>query len=105
MKGKPRHQLLMYPDDMAARRIQDGQVVVVRSRTGEVVIDVMGSTDLMPGVVSIPHGFGHHLEGVRQSVANAFPGISANDLTDESAVDAVSANAILNGVPVTVSVT
>jgi anaerobic selenocysteine-containing dehydrogenase len=105
MKGKPRHQLLMHPDDMAARRIQDGQVVVVRSRTGEVVIDVMGSTDLMPGVVSIPHGFGHHLEGVRQSVANAFPGISANDLTDESAVDAVSANAILNGVPVTVSVT
>ncbi len=103
MKGKPRHQLLMHPDDMAARELRDGQVVVVRSRTGEVAIDVSASSDLMPGVVSIPHGFGHHLEGVKQSVACVFPGVSANDLTDEGAIDAVSANAVLNGVPVTVS--
>jgi hypothetical protein len=57
----------------------------------------------MPGVVSIPHGFGHQRVGVKQIVAVAHAGVSANDLTDEAAVDAVSGNSVLNGVPVIVS--
>ncbi|MBC7622929.1 MAG: molybdopterin-dependent oxidoreductase [Aeromicrobium sp.] len=103
VKGKPRHQLLMHPADLAARSLSDGQMVKVTSRIGEVNITVLASEDLMPGVVSIPHGFGHQHVGVKQSIAAACEGVSANDLTDEAAVDAVSANAVLNGVPVSVS--
>ena len=103
VKGKPRHQLLMHPADLAARSLSDGQMVKVTSRIGEVNITVLASEDLMPGVVSIPHGFGHQHAGVKQSIAAACEGVSANDLTDEAAVDAVSANAVLNGVPVSVS--
>jgi anaerobic selenocysteine-containing dehydrogenase len=103
VKGKPRHQLLMHPIDLAARSLADGQLVKVTSRVGEVTITVAASEDLMPGVVSIPHGFGHQRVGVQQVVATAYEGVSANDLTDELAIDAVSANAVLNGVPVMVT--
>jgi anaerobic selenocysteine-containing dehydrogenase len=103
VKGKPRHQLLMHPSDLATRSLTDGQMVRVTSRVGEVTINVVATEDLMPGVVSIPHGFGHQRGGVRQVVATAYEGVSANDLTDETAVDAISGNAVLNGVPVTIS--
>jgi hypothetical protein len=57
---------------------------------------------LMPGVVSLPHGWGHGRAGLRLSVAGRHPGASANDLTDELRIDPVSGNAALNGVPVSV---
>ena len=57
---------------------------------------------MMPGVVSLPHGFGHARPGVLLDTARAQPGASANDLTDERLVDALSGNAVLNGVPVEV---
>ena len=56
--------------------------------------------DLMPGVVSLPHGFGHRREGVQLRVASAYGGVSANDLTDEAVLDTLTGNAVLNGVPV-----
>ena len=102
VKGKPRHQLLMEPQDMAVRGLIDGQWVRVRSRVGEVLVQVLGSADLMPGVVSLPHGWGHNRAGVRLGIAQTHPGVSANDLTDERELDAVSGNAVLNGVPVQV---
>lgn len=104
VKGKPRHQLLMQPDDMATRGLVDGQWVRVRSRVGEVRVQVLGSTDMMPGVASLPHGWGHDRAGVRMDIARTQPGVSANDLTDERELDAVSGNAVLNGVPVRVEV-
>ncbi|SYX90445.1 Dehydrogenase [Pseudomonas reidholzensis] len=55
---------------------------------------------MMPGVVSLPHGYGHGRQGARLQIADAQPGVSANDLTDEHLRDAVSGNAALNGVPV-----
>jgi anaerobic selenocysteine-containing dehydrogenase len=58
--------------------------------------------DVMPGVVSIPHGWGHGLPGVRMTVAGAHAGVSINDLTDESLIDPISGNAALSGVPVEV---
>jgi len=58
----------------------------------------------MPGVVSLPHGFGHDSEGVRLAVANARPGVNSNLLADERLLDALSGNAVLNGIPVDVSV-
>lgn len=102
VKGKPRHQLLMHPDDLVGRQLQDGQRVRVSSRVGSIEVEVLASTDMMPGVVSLPHGFGHGRPGMRLGIAQAQAGASANDLTDERQRDAVSGNAALNGVVVEV---
>jgi anaerobic selenocysteine-containing dehydrogenase len=102
VKGKPRHQLHMHPQDLAARGIADGQRVRVKSRVGTVEVEVLGTDSLMPGVVSLPHGWGHDRPGVQMEIAGRQPGVSANDLTDERFLDAVSGNAALNGVPVEV---
>lgn len=102
VKGKPRHQLLMHPQDLAGRQLQDGQRVRVTSRVGSVEVEVQASSDMMPGVVSLPHGFGHSRPGVLLDIASAQSGVSANDLTDERLIDALSGNAVLNGVPVEV---
>ncbi|MFP5431460.1 MAG: molybdopterin dinucleotide binding domain-containing protein, partial [Gammaproteobacteria bacterium] len=98
VKGKPRHQLLMHPQDLAQRQLTDGQWVRIRSRTGVVEVQVQSSDEMMPGVVSLPHGYGHGRQGVQLHIAGAQPGVSANDLTDEHLRDAVSGNAALNGV-------
>ena len=58
-RGRPRHQLLMHPDDLAARELTDGSMVRVTSRVGTVEVEVAATDDLMPGVVSLPHGYGH----------------------------------------------
>lgn len=102
VKGKPRHQLLMHPDDLQQRGLADGQRVRVRSRVGMIEVEVAASDEMMAGVVSLPHGWGHARPGVQMSTATAQPGASANDLTDERYLDALSGNAALNGVPVQV---
>ncbi|MDE3735429.1 MULTISPECIES: molybdopterin oxidoreductase family protein [Pseudomonas] len=102
VKGKPRHQLLMHPRDLEVRGLVDGQRVKVRSRVGMIEVEVGASLDMMPGVVSLPHGWGHARPGVRMGIASEQPGASANDLTDERQLDALSGNAALNGVPVEV---
>ncbi|QXI27496.1 molybdopterin oxidoreductase family protein [Pseudomonas vanderleydeniana] len=102
VKGKPRHQLLMHPDDLASRGLGDGQRVRVSSRVGAIEVEVVASLEMMPGVVSLPHGWGHARPGVQMVIASGQPGSSANDLTDERQVDRVSGNAALNGVPVRV---
>ncbi len=103
VKGKPRHQLLMHPDDLASRQLSDGQRVRVSSRIGMIEVEVVASVDMMPGVVSLPHGWGHGRPGVQMTIASGQPGASANDLTDERQVDELSGNAALNGVPVQVA--
>ena len=102
VKGKPRHQLLMNPADLQQRGLADGQLVSVRSRVGTIEVEVAASDEMMPGVVSLPHGWGHARPGVQLAIASAQPGASANDLTDERQLDALSGNAALNGVPVEV---
>jgi len=102
VKGKPRHQLLMHPDDLAHRKLSDGQRVRVSSRIGMIEVEVLASLDMMPGVVSLPHGWGHGRPGVQMTIASGQPGASANDLTDERQLDELSGNAALNGVPVQV---
>ncbi|WP_307833462.1 molybdopterin-dependent oxidoreductase [Pimelobacter simplex] len=101
-RGKTRHQLLMHPADLASRGLADGAVVTVRSRVGEVKVEVAATEDVMPGVVSLPHGYGHGRTGARLGVAAGVAGVSINDLTDPERLD-VSGNAALSGVPVTVS--
>ncbi|MCF5062537.1 molybdopterin-dependent oxidoreductase [Pseudomonas syringae] len=103
VKGKPRHQLLMHPDDLSHRQLSDGQRVRVSSRIGMIEVEVVASLDMMPGVVSLPHGWGHGRPGVQMAIASGQPGASANDLTDERQLDELSGNAALNGVPVQVA--
>jgi anaerobic selenocysteine-containing dehydrogenase len=101
-KGRQRHQLLMHPDDLTARGLADGTTVSVSSRVGTVEVEVQATDDMMRGVVSLPHGYGHRREGVRLAQAVDLPGVSINDLTDAALLD-VSGNAAFNGVPVRVS--
>jgi anaerobic selenocysteine-containing dehydrogenase len=101
-RGRPRHQLLMHPDDLAERGISDGALVTVSSRVGTVTVDVQATDDMMRGVVSLPHGYGHQVDGVRLGLATKVPGVSINDLTDPEMLD-LSGNAALSGVPVTVA--
>lgn len=101
-RGKPRHQLLMHPDDLATRGISDGNRVTVTSRVGSVQVEVQAAEDMMPGVVSLPHGYGHPVDGTGMTRAAKVPGVSINDLTDPERLD-VSGNAALNGVPVEVT--
>lgn len=100
VKGKPRHQLLMNPTDLSRLGLLDGQRVRVRSRVGMIEVEVAVSDEMMRGVVSLPHGWGHGRPGVQLDIASRQPGASANDLTDERQLDVLSGNAALNGVPV-----
>lgn len=102
IKGKNRCTVMMHPDDMSARGIADTEMVTVRSRAGEVRLPAQSTEEMMPGVVSIPHGYGHHREGIRTDIASAHAGVSCNDITDDLALDALSGNAAVNGVPVEV---
>jgi anaerobic selenocysteine-containing dehydrogenase len=100
-KGRPRHQLLAHPSDLAARGLADGDRIKVSSRVGSVVTEVVATEDMMPGVVSLPHGYGHQGDGVLMAHASTVSGVSINDLTDPELLD-VSGNAALSGVPVTI---
>src|SRR5690606_36158836 len=102
VKGRPRCTLHVHPDDAAAVGLVDGGEAVVRSRTGEVRIPVEVTDAIRPGVVSIPHGWGHDVDGVQLSVARRRPGVNSNLLADETCYDPISGNAVLNGIPVTV---
>ena len=100
MKGKERCTLLIHPDDARKRGIMEGQEVQVVSKVGAIRIKAELSSEMMPGVVSIPHGWGHGLEGVQMEVARAHPGISINNLTDHKRIDRLTGNAAFSGVPV-----
>jgi anaerobic selenocysteine-containing dehydrogenase len=103
VKGPQRCVLLIHPDDASRRGVEDGAQVRVTSRTGTVTVVAGVTTDLMPGVVSLPHGWGHHRAGTRLGVAGAHAGVSSNDLTDELRVDRLSGNAAFSATPVTVT--
>jgi anaerobic selenocysteine-containing dehydrogenase len=100
--AKPQCTVLMHPTDAANRDLLDGQKVVVRSRVGSIVLPVEISDEIMRGVVSIPHGWGHDRAGNQQAVAQQHAGASINDLTDQHAVDALCGTAAFNGTAVTV---
>lgn len=102
VKGKHRCTMMIHPTDALKRGLFDGALAEVQSRVGKVQIETEISEDIMPGVISIPHGWGHHRPGTRLSVASKRPGVSINDLTDDSFVDRLSGTSALNGVPVVV---
>ncbi len=100
VKGKPRCTLHVHPDDAARYGLADGAAARLRSRTGSVEAEVEITDEVMPGVVSLPHGWGHDVAGTRMAVATNHPGTNSNLLADEQLFDALSGNAVLNGIPV-----
>jgi anaerobic selenocysteine-containing dehydrogenase len=102
MRGDDRCTLLVHPEDAARLGLSGGGEATVRSRVGEVKVKVEVTDEVMPGVVSLPHGFGHGREGVALRVAAKKPGVSINDLTDDARIDVLTGNAALSGVPVDV---
>jgi anaerobic selenocysteine-containing dehydrogenase len=103
MRGKPRCTLLMHPADAAARGLGDHDTATVTSQVGSVQVRVTLTEDMMPGVVSLPHGYGHTRQGTRLAVDADHAGVSINDLTDDQAVDELIGTAAFSGTPVTVS--
>jgi anaerobic selenocysteine-containing dehydrogenase len=103
VKGKDRCTLHIHPDDAERLGLGDGAPALVRSAAGSVEAPVEVTDAIMPGVVSIPHGWGHDADGVRMSVASVHAGVNSNVLADESQVEPLSGNAVLNGIPVEVA--
>ncbi|MGZ8842799.1 MAG: molybdopterin-dependent oxidoreductase [Pyrinomonadaceae bacterium] len=97
VKGKPQCTILMHPTDAAQRDLKAGQRVSVRSGVGSIDVPVEISEDILPGVVSIPHGWGHGRPGTQIEVAQQHAGESINDLTDNLAIDTLCGTAAFNG--------
>jgi anaerobic selenocysteine-containing dehydrogenase len=103
VRGKERCTVHVHPADAARLELEDGARAAVSSTAGEIEITVEVTDAVMPGVVSIPHGWGHDEPGVQLSVAARHPGANSNVLADESMVDPLSGNAVLNGIPVEIT--
>lgn len=103
VKGKNRCTALIHPDDAKRLQIEDGENIVISSRVGEIEIPAEISETMMPGVISVPHGWGHDRNGSQLGVAARNPGVSLNDITDERSIDAVTGVAAFSGQTVTVS--
>lgn len=104
VKGPNRCTAMLHPDDAAVLGVADGMKVRLSSRVGAIELPAEVTDAVMPGVVCVPHGFGHGREGVQLHVARReAPGASLNDITDEQVVDAITGTAVLNGVPVSVA--
>ncbi len=103
VKGPARCTLRVHPDDASARDLRTGDRAKITSRVGEVVAPVEVTDEVMPGVACLPHGWGHDREKTRMRVASAAPGVSANDVTDETVIDELAGTSVLTGVPVRVT--
>ncbi len=103
VKGKARCTLQVNPADAVRIGLQDGHDARVSSRTGTLVASVELTDAVAPGVVSLPHGWGHDLPGVAMAVAQAHAGVNSNLLADDGRYDELSGNAVLNGIPVQVA--
>jgi anaerobic selenocysteine-containing dehydrogenase len=100
VKGGDRCTAHVHPTDAGRLGLSAGDLARVTSRTGSIEVPVEITDRIMPGVVSIPHGWGHDRRDTRLAVAQAHPGVNSNLLADDTSVDAVTGNAVLNGIPV-----
>jgi len=100
VKGRPRCTVMVNTVDAKREGWSEGEWVTLSTRTGSVSAQLEITESVMPGVVSLPHGYGHGRPGVRADVAVAHAGISCNDITDSQYLDDLSGNAALNGIPV-----
>jgi anaerobic selenocysteine-containing dehydrogenase len=100
--AKPQCTILMHTNDANDRKLTPGQPVMVKSKVGAIVLPLEVTDEIMRGVVSIPHGWGHDRSGNQLEVAQQHAGASINDLTDASLIDALCGTAAFNGTSVTV---
>ncbi|MCV2459700.1 molybdopterin oxidoreductase family protein [Streptomyces sp. ICN988] len=98
--GSNRCTLHLHPEDAARLGVRDGQPVRVKGAGGAVTAPAEVTDTVRPGVVSLPHGWGHDRPGTRQTHAAGDPGVNVNQLLDGGTLDPLSGNAVLNGVPV-----
>ena len=103
VKGPSRCTMIMHEADANRLGIVDGASVTVKSDAGEITLFAEIGQHIMPGVVSIPHGWGHGRENTRQSVASQHAGVSINDIVQDDQTDRLSVTSVLNGQTVTVS--
>jgi anaerobic selenocysteine-containing dehydrogenase len=102
VSGRDRCTLQIHPEDAAERGLADGGLAEVASRAGRLVARIEVTEQVRRGVASLPHGWGHDAPGARLAVAARHAGVNANRLTDELALDPLSGNAVLNGIPIEV---
>lgn len=102
VKGKPRCTLQVHPDDADRYGLRDGAPATVSSQVGSVSAPVEVTDGILPGVVSLPHGWGHGQPGTKMAVAAEHAGVNSNLLSDHRALDPLSGTSVLNGIPVTV---
>jgi anaerobic selenocysteine-containing dehydrogenase len=100
VSGKERCVLFVHSEDAARLGLSDGGTVVLESRVHRGEVPVRITDEVRPGVVSLPHGYGHGASARYQRVAGERPGVSANDWTDDQSVESVVGQSILNGVAV-----
>jgi anaerobic selenocysteine-containing dehydrogenase len=103
VSGRDRCTLLVHPSDAARAGLSRGALARITSKDGNVVAPVEISDDMSPGVVSLPHGWGHAKPGTRMAVARAHAGVCNNLLASGEWVDAPSGNAVVNGIPVEIA--
>jgi anaerobic selenocysteine-containing dehydrogenase len=103
VKGRNPVELIIHREDAEVRGIATNSIVNISTARGSIDVPVQISDDIMPGVVCLPHLWGHNRSGTRQRVANGTPGASYNDLMGVSAIDELTGNAIFNGVRVHVT--
>jgi anaerobic selenocysteine-containing dehydrogenase len=103
VRGANRCTAQLHPDDAEKLGLLDGALARVTSRTGSVTVPIEITDTVRPGVVSIPHGWGHDLAGTRGEVARAHAGVNSNILADDLLLDAPSGTAVLNGIPIEVT--
>jgi anaerobic selenocysteine-containing dehydrogenase len=102
VRGPVRCTAHVHPDDAARLGLVDGGLAKVSSRAGAIEVPVEVTDAIMPGVVSIPHGWGHAVPGVEMAVAREHAGVNTNVLTDELDLEPLTGTAILNGIPIVV---
>ena len=102
-KGPFRCTALVHPADAARHGVVDGAMARLQAGGRSVLAQVQVSEEMMPGVVSLPHGWGHDLPGTQLRLAAERPGANLNELLDEGLRDPLSGNAVLSGVPITLS--
>ena len=103
MTGKDRCTLLVHPEDAGRIGLENGGLARIQSKAGSVTAPVEVSEEMMPGVVCLPHGWGHDKPGAKLSVASQHAGVCNNILAPGELVDTISGNAVVNGIPVEIT--
>ena len=105
VKGADRCTLMMHSNDAQTLNLVDGAPVAISSSVGSVKAPLEITDEIMPGVVSLPHGYGHHRPKTKLSVATEHAGVSINDLTDDKIVDNLTGNAAFSAQTVRIEAT